>query len=38
MPYVARYAELLEYDYERLCFIAPCDEADFQKAMRGEAL
>lgn len=34
----ARYKELREHDYERLCFIAPCDEEDFQKAMRGEEL
>ena len=34
----ARYKEIREHDYERLDFIAPCDEEDFQKAMRGEGL
>jgi hypothetical protein len=34
----ARYKELREHDYERLSFIAPFDEEDFQKAMRGEEL
>ena len=34
----ARYRELREHDYKRLSFIAPCDEEDFQKAIRGEEL
>jgi hypothetical protein len=34
----ARYKELLEQDVERLSFISPGSEEDYQKALRGEAL
>ena len=34
----ARYKELLEQDVERLSFISPSCEEDYQKALKGEAL
>ena len=34
----ARYKELLEQDVERLSFISPSCEEDYQKALRGEPL
>jgi len=34
----ARYKELLEQDVERLSFIVPSCEEDYQNALRGEAL